>query len=114
MKSETDIMSEKNNKKDIESMSDHELLAELLRVNKRKQTATTLLSLLAVVVSVSVLIAMVVLIPRFMASMEQITLLAEQGSTSLEDLNKIDFDTLNQGIQDFSSIAAKLAKWFGK
>lgn len=106
-------MSEKNNKKDIESMSDHELLAELVRVNRRKQTASTLLSLLAVVVSVSVLIALVIVIPKFMASMEQIAQLAEQGSASLEDLNKIDFDTLNQGIQDFAAIAAKLAKWFG-
>jgi hypothetical protein len=106
-------MSEKNNK-NPDLMSDHELLAELVRMNRRRHTLGIILSVLGIALIVVVFAAGSIVLPRMMKSMEEISQLTEQGRESLESLDKINFDTLNQGIEDFAAVAKKLASWFGK
>ena len=105
-------MSENNSKK-LAELSDHELLIELVEINRRKQVLIMALSMLALIVSAAVLISAYILIPRMLQSMEEISQVTIEGAEKLQELDKIDFDTLNKGISDFAKVVNTLSKWFG-
>jgi len=108
-------MSEKN----TEMMSDHELLAELVEMNRKKQTMNMIMLVLGVVALAAVIITAVIMVPRMIqslnsinTSMETVDKLAAEIETSLTEVDKIDFDTLNSAITDFSKVVGALSKWF--
>lgn len=108
-------------RKDISVLNDHELLEELVVLNRKRQTMNTILSLLSFTLIIVIIIGMVIVIPRFMQALEEISVLTEQASAfsekaslSLAELEKIDFDTLNQGITDFARIVSGLSNLFGR
>lgn len=108
-------MSEKNS----EMMSDHELLAELVEMNRKKQTMNMIMLVLGVIALAAVIITAVIMVPRMIqslnsinTSMETVDKLAAEIETSLTEVDKIDFDTLNSAITDFSKVVGALSKWF--
>ncbi len=108
-------MSEKN----TEMMSDHELLAELVEMNRKKQTMNMIMLVLGVIALAAVIITAVIMVPRMIqslnsinSSMETVDKLAAEIETSLTEVDKIDFDTLNSAITDFSKVVGALSKWF--
>ncbi len=108
-------MSEKN----TEMMSDHELLAELVEMNRKKQTMNMIMLVLGVIALAAVIITAVIMVPRMIqslnsinTSMETVDKLAAEIETSLTEVDKIDFDTLNSAITDFSKVVGALSKWF--
>lgn len=108
-------MSEKN----TEMMSDHELLAELVEMNRKKQTMNMIMLVLGVIALAAVIITAVIMAPRMIqslnsinTSMETVDKLAAEIETSLTEVDKIDFDTLNSAITDFSKVVGALSKWF--
>lgn len=102
-----------NKVKTLQEMSNHDLLVELVEINRRKQVLITVLSMLALIVSAAVLISAYILIPRLLQSMEEISQVTVEGAEKLKELEKIDFDTLNSGISDFARVVGALSKWFG-
>ena len=108
-------MSEKN----TEMMSDHELLAELVEMNRKKQTMNMIMLVLGIIALAAVIITAVIMVPKMTASlnsintsMETVDKLAAEIETSLTEVDKIDFDTLNSAITDFSKVVGALSKWF--
>ena len=108
-------MSEKN----TEMMSDLELLAELVEMNRKKQTMNMIMLVLGVIALAAVIITAVIMVPRMIqslnsinTSMETVDKLAAEIETSLTEVDKIDFDTLNSAITDFSKVVGALSKWF--
>lgn len=108
-------MSDKN----TEMMSDHELLAELVEMNRKKQTMNMIMLVLGVIALAAVIITAVIMVPRMIqslnsinTSMETVDKLAAEIETSLTEVDKIDFDTLNSAITDFSKVVGALSKWF--
>lgn len=103
-------MSEKKN--NFDEMTDHELLAEIVRYNQKRSMLLTVLLITAITALAAIAVSMAVMIPKMNATAETINQLAEQGSVSLEKLDKIDIEKLNSAINDFSIVAAKLSQWF--
>lgn len=103
-------MSEK--KKIIDEMTDHELMMEIVRSNQKRSLMLTVLIITAICAMLVIIVYMSILIPQMKEAAETINQLAEQGQTSLEQLDKIDFEQLNTAITDFAKVAAKLAQWF--
>ncbi|MBQ7992493.1 MAG: hypothetical protein IJM63_05500 [Solobacterium sp.] len=105
--------------KNTEMMSDHELLAELVEMNRKKQTMNMIMLVLGVIALAAVIITAVIMVPRMIqslnsinTSMETVDKLAAEIETSLTEVDKIDFDTLNSAITDFSKVVGALSKWF--
>jgi hypothetical protein len=105
--------------KKTEMMSDHELLAELVEMNRKKQTMNMIMVVLGIIALAAVIISSVIMIPRVIKSMESVNTsmetvnrLAAEIETSLTEVDKIDFDTLNNAITDFSKVVGALSKWF--
>ena len=110
-----------NNKKTVEEMSNHELLEELVRMDRRRDRLIIALCILGIVLAAVLITAVIILVPRTLQSLESIEesmkvvdQMAVQADASLQEPSKIDFDQLNQGISDFSKIVSSLAKFFGK
>lgn len=100
------------NKNEFDEMTDHDILAELLRINKRRSLMITILICTAVCALIIISVSMMILVPQMTEAADNIDLLAKQGTISLDELNKIDFEKLNTAIEDFSKVAAKIAQWF--
>ncbi len=105
--------------KAIEEMDNHELLQELVRTNRVKYRMINTICLLALIALIAAVVSMIILVPRLLnslatinTSMENLNTLTEEVSKSLGDVGKIDFDTLNSAIEDFSKVVGALSKWF--
>lgn len=105
--------------KPIEEMDNHELLQELVRTNRAKHKMIIAICVLALTALAVFVIAAIILVPRFLnsleiinTSMENLNTATADFSTGLSDLSKIDFDTLNTAIEDFSKVVGALSKWF--
>lgn len=94
-------------------MSERELLAELVAYNRKKHVLSIILSIAGIIAAGAVIASLYILLPRLLQSMEEISLITLQGAEQLKEIEKIDFDTLNQGISDFARIAKTLSSWFG-
>ena len=110
----------------IEELSDHELLVELVKGQKKHHTLKTILYILGIAAIIAVLIALGTLIPRLMTTMEELSVTMEginkmmvnadsalqEADTTLKSIEAIDFDSLNQAIQDFAKVIQPLANLF--
>jgi len=92
---------------------------------KKLLSATRLCAFCAVVVLILLLAAAVVLVPRALTAIDNLTFaadkvnavdwqaLADNVSKAADNLSKVDFDTLNQAISDLQRAIAPLAELFG-
>ena len=106
-------------KKELEEMNNHELLVELVSMNRAKNRMINTICILALIAVVIAAVSMTILIPRLLnslsvinTSMENLNSLATEAGKSLDEINKVDFDTLNAAITDFSKVVNALSKWF--
>ncbi len=110
----------------IEEMNDHELLVELVKGQKKGNTLKTILYILGIAAVLVIIFAIGTLLPRLLTTMDELSTTMEginklmvnadnalkEADTTLKSIDAIDFESLNQAIQDFAKVIQPLANLF--
>jgi predicted PurR-regulated permease PerM len=113
--------------KDVAVMNDHELLQELVVIQRRNNLMKMVAYTMAICFLAAFIIAIVIVVPRLMASLDELTvtmnnindLSAEvsrslkNADSALQNIDAIDFESLNKAIKDFAAVIQPLANLFG-
>ena len=109
-------------------MSDHELLVKLAKQGRQRQILLTVMAAAVLITSIIVVYAVFNIMPKVSETaalinelnpkvteaVETVTKMANDCSSSVQKIDRIDIDELNSAISDFSKIVGTLAALFGK
>ena len=147
-------------KNDLTAMSDHDLLVELVKSQRKTETKTNILALILMIFVLIVTLGLCIIIPKVVLTVDNInnTIVGidqavqdfsggisdiqvalgdaqgsidgidemvgnvnklvventENASTAIDNLSKVDYDTLNKSIKDLYDIVEPLAQFFNK
>ena len=109
--------------KKYEEMDDHELMLEMVKMQKKDAMGQKLTAYATIAIFVAVLIALLMIVPRVIILLDDtmvtniddlVVTNTDSLNEAVQKLNDIDFDTLNKAINDFSATVEPLANFFGK
>ena len=101
-------------REEILTMNDHDLLLESVLLQQKQAQLNRISHYIVIGCALIICIAMLIIIPKFLNTIEQINDLMNEAEVSLSKVNNLDFDSLNQSITDFSNVISKLSSFFGR
>ncbi|MCR4949928.1 MAG: hypothetical protein K6A40_01250 [Solobacterium sp.] len=103
-----------NSKTQYETLSDHELLVKLAKQGRHRLNLLLFLAACVLITSCIVIYQVYSIAPKITETMEAVTKMAGKTADSMQKIDQIDLETMNQAIADFSKVAKIISGLFGQ